>query len=64
MALLKSLNLTAVSRPDATIEGHVVIPELNSTDYEANKAYFTPIKVALATEASKVENILLRPSQS
>ena len=39
--------------------GHVVISELNSTVYAANKARFTPIRKRLAEVAS--ENILRRP---
>lgn len=62
MSLLRSLGLSVVSKPEEQIKGHVVIPELNADDYESDKARFTPIKLRLATEASKDENILRRPS--
>lgn len=61
ISFLKSLNLTVLSKPDQRVKGHVVIPQLNSGDYESDKARFTPIKVQLATEASKDENILRHP---
>ena len=61
VSFLKSLGLSAEIRPDSTIRGHVVIRELNSADYASDKARFTPIKVKLAVEASKDENILKRP---
>jgi hypothetical protein len=49
--------------PTPPILGHVVIRELNSSDYAANKADFLTIKIALATEASKPENILKIPNR-
>lgn len=62
VSLLRSLNLSVVSKLDERVKGHVVIPELNADDYEADKARFTPIKIKLATEAGKDENMLRRPS--
>jgi hypothetical protein len=53
VSFVKSLGLTVVSKPDARINGHVVIPELNAADYQANKSRFTPVKEKLASEASK-----------
>lgn len=58
--ILKTIGLTVQSEPRDPIPGHVTIPELNSTDYAANKAKFTPAKLRLAEAAS--ENIVLRPS--
>jgi hypothetical protein len=63
VSFLKSLKLTVVRKRDERVKGHVVIPQLNSGDYESDKARFTPIKVKLATEASKDENILRRPKR-
>lgn len=61
VSFLRSLNLSVVSKPDERVKGHVVIPQLNADDYQSDKARFTPIKVKLAAEASKDENILRRP---
>jgi len=63
VSLIKSMRLSVQSTPDDRIKGHVVIPELNAGEYEANKARFTAIKEKLATEASKDENLVLRPEQ-
>ena len=60
--LLKSLHLSVESRPNLQILGHVVIPELNSVDYAANKVTFTPIKMQLAAAASEEANIIRHPS--
>ena len=62
---LIELNLSFIADKDATfgIAGHVVIPELNSTDYQAKKADFAATLLALAEEASKDENVLVEPSQ-
>ncbi|MGL4464646.1 MAG: hypothetical protein ACRC1K_21040 [Planctomycetia bacterium] len=60
-SLLKELGLTIKISRDDRIPGHVVIPEMNAVDYKKEKAAFTPIKSALAREASKDENILIRP---
>ena len=61
MSLLKQLGLSAHLEPDDRIQGHVVIPELNANDYKANKNLLTPKQLALTEEASKDENIVLRP---
>lgn len=61
-SLLKSLNLTVRSVPDDRVKGHVVIPELNASDYESDKAKFTPIKERLAAVASENDNILRSPT--
>ena len=61
VALLTTLGLTAKSDVIPGIPGHVVIPELNARDYEADKARFTPIKLRLATEVSNESNIVRRP---
>ena len=58
MSLLTHLKLTATSKPDDRIKGHIVILELNAVDYEADKGRFTAIKLQLATEASRDENIV------
>jgi hypothetical protein len=63
VSALESLGLSVQSMPDERIKGHVVIPELNATAYSAEKARFTPIKLQLATEASKAENIVRQPNQ-
>ena len=62
VTLLHSLQLSVQTKPMEEIKGHVVIPELNSADYEANKASYTPIKEKLAVESSKDENILRWPT--
>ncbi|MFO0810091.1 MAG: hypothetical protein U0746_15835 [Gemmataceae bacterium] len=56
---LLPLGLSVEIKPDARIKGHVVIPQLNAADYAANKAAFTPTKLALAEIAG--ENIVLKP---
>ena len=61
MSLLKRLGLSVHSERDDRIKGHVVIPELNANDYKANKTLFTAKQLALTEEASKNENIVLRP---
>jgi hypothetical protein len=61
VSFIKSLGLSVESKPDERVKGHVVIPELNAAAYKANKARFTPIKLSLATEASKEENIVRWP---
>jgi hypothetical protein len=60
--LLTALGLSVRPAPTPTVPGHVVVPEINITDYSANKARFTPIKLRLAEVAS--ENILRRPVRS
>ena len=64
VSLLKSLQLSVESRPDPRILGHVVIPELNSATYLADKARFTPIKERLATVASEDANIVRHPASA
>lgn len=60
--ILKALGLSVTSKPDQRAKGHVVIPELNSTDYQIDKARFIPIKEKLAVEASKAGNIVKQPA--
>lgn len=60
---LRSLGLSVESKPDDRIRGHVVIPELNSRDYESDKSRFTPIKEKLARMASENENIVRSPTE-
>jgi hypothetical protein len=61
VSYLKALGLSVQIAPDAQIKGHVVIPELNAIAYATNKAGFTPVKLSLAMEASKDENIVMWP---
>lgn len=61
VSLLISLGLSTQPQP-GQVPGHVVVPELNITDYNADKARFTPIKLRLAEAAS--ENIIRRPLTS
>jgi hypothetical protein len=61
VSLLIALGLTVKSRRVDAIRGHVVIPELNASDYKRDKSRFTSIKLQLAIEASKDENVLKRP---
>jgi hypothetical protein len=63
VALLQTLGLSVKIKPDV-VRGHVVIPELREELYFADKAKFTPIKLALAVEASKDENIVRWPTAS
>jgi hypothetical protein len=58
--LLAELGLTVRPDPIPDVPGHVVIPELNSAAYAADKARFTPTKVRLAEAAG--QNILRRPT--
>jgi hypothetical protein len=60
VSLLTDLGLTVRPAPIAAVQGHVVVPEINVTDYTADKARFTPIKLRLAEAAS--ENIIRRPA--
>lgn len=64
VSLLRSLHLSVQSRPDDRIRGHVVVPELNSVDYESDKSRFTSIKERLAVMASADENIVKQPTSS
>lgn len=61
VSLIKSLGLSVEIRQDHRVPGHVVIPELNASAYEAHKAKFTPIKLRLAEVASEEPNILRYP---
>ena len=58
---LRRLNLSVVSKPDARVLGHVVIPQVNSEDYAEAKGNYTSILLDLATLASQVENIVRWP---
>jgi len=51
--LLTELGLSVRPDPRDDVPGHVVIPELNSPDYKAEKSRFTPIKRRLAEAASQ-----------
>ena len=62
VSFLKSIDLHVRSDPSDLVKGHVVIPELNAVDYSANKARFAGIKLAIATEASKDENVVRQPT--
>ncbi len=62
VSLLRSLHLSVQSKPDERIRGHVVIPELNSVDYESDKSRFTYLKDRLATVASEDANIVKQPT--
>ncbi len=57
--LLSMMGLTVTPDPVPTALGHVVVPEINITDFLADKGRFTPIKLRLATEASA--NIIRMP---
>jgi hypothetical protein len=59
VSMLAGLGLSVTNDPIPEVPGHVVIPELNSTDYATAPARFSTAKVRLAEVAS--ENILLRP---
>jgi len=61
VSFLKSLHLSVVSKPDARVKGHVVIPELNAQDYQVHKDRLLPVLLRMAEEASKNENIVRRP---
>lgn len=61
LSVITGLGLTVQPAPDERIPGHVVIPELSVSNYFGNEAKFVPIKLALALEASKDENIVIRP---
>lgn len=62
VARIQELGLSIESRPISTIPGHVVVPELNASDYSANKSKFVSIKQKLAELAS--EHIVRRPGGS
>jgi hypothetical protein len=62
VALLTALGLSVRPAPIPAVPGHVLVPEVNITDYAADKARFTPIKLRLAEAASA--NILRRPGDT
>lgn len=64
VALLEGLGLTVRPVPDDRVLGHVVIPELNAADYDADKTKFTPAKLALATAASGDAAVVQRPKDA
>lgn len=59
LSLLTDLGLTVRAAPIDAVPGHVVVPEINITDYSAAKDRFTPIKARPAEVAS--QNIIRRP---
>ena len=61
VAALRQLRFAVQSKPDQTIPGHVVIPELNAENFSTTKARYTPVLLGLATLASQDENIVLKP---
>ena len=62
VALIKSKGLSVQASPIETIPGHVVIPELNSLDFKANKSKYNAARFALAEEAS--QHIVKRPDDT
>jgi hypothetical protein len=62
VSFMKMKSLSVRSDPTDLIKGHVAIPELNSLDYATDKASFAATKLALATEASKDENLVRQPT--
>src|SRR5690349_20735626 len=58
ISLLTDLGLSVRPAPIDAVPGHVVVPEVNISDYTADKARFTPIKSRLADAASA--NIIRR----
>lgn len=61
ISLLHELGLSAKPDPISAVTGHVIVPELNITEYKAKKAHFTPIKLSLAEAATK--NVLYVPHE-
>lgn len=59
-AVFTRLGLTVVAAPRADIPGHVVVPELKSEVYAADKSLFNRVKLSLAEAASS--NIVRRPT--
>ena len=59
VALLRELGLDVTPDPRSDVPGHVVVPGINYTDYKADKARSTPIKLRLAEVSSA--NIIRRP---
>lgn len=60
-AFLSGLGLSFTIKPVTDIKGHVVIPELNAHDYEIDKSRFVSVKLYLAEEGSRLENIVRWP---
>jgi hypothetical protein len=50
---LKALGLSVRPEPSQQIAGHVIIPELNATDYQKNKPVLAAVGLRLAEIASK-----------
>jgi hypothetical protein len=61
VSALQELELSVDLKPDERVKGHVIIPELNATDYAATKSVFTPTLLDLARLASQDENIVRTP---
>jgi hypothetical protein len=59
VSILKTLSLSVKPDPRADVAGHVVVPELNISDYKANKSKFATIKLRLAETAGA--NIVRHP---
>jgi len=64
VSLVHALSLSVEIRIDGRVQGHVVIPELNSLAYAENKSRFTSMKERLAVAASEESNILVSPTPS
>ena len=66
---IRSMQLTVAEsyedelKPDR-IAGHVVIPELNSLEYSAKKSEMKQAMLDLATYASPLDRILVKPASS
>lgn len=60
VSLFTTLGLNVRPDPIPDMPGHVVVPEINITEYRADKKRFIPIKLRLAEVAS--ENIIRRPA--
>lgn len=57
---LRRLGLDIISSP-GTIKGHVVIPQLNTRDYFADKEKYTDLKLEIAKLASRPDSIVKSP---
>lgn len=58
---IRSLGLSIEPSKIDEVKGHIVIPELKAALYEANKLALQPKLLALATIASRPENIAHKP---
>jgi hypothetical protein len=58
---LRALGFNFVSKP-TDIPGHIVVPELNSVDYEKQKSCLTPKLVDVAKLASAAGSIVVYPT--